>query len=688
MIGAIGLMVSNNAGIAKPTHPRDLVLVLSFLGLPAVGCLLVWHRSRSTIGRLLLAMGLCGTLYLLAFAWAVFALRTRGGHPPLGTFAAWVASFLAVPSLGIGLWIAALFPTERIMTPWLRRSSPFAMLALGILTIAQALSPEPIDGVDPFLRQIENPLGVERLAALFSPVSAATVFVLIVFGLGSLADLAWRFRRAVGETRQQIRWVATSLALLPLSFLTMLVGQSIGGWRLAEMFLLSGQALFLVALSGALSVAVLRYRLFELDAVVRRSVSYVVLSGGLAILYLIVVGSIGAVFTTTAEGPKAAVAGAVVAMALAPARVRIQRLVDRLSGGARVEPYRVLSALGHRLDQATDPDEILRFTATTIAETLNLAYVGIELIGDGGSSGGVVAAVGQSGGRSRRFPVLHHGELLGYLVVRRQGSVPHVDNEVHAGGLSGSDDVLLGELALQAGRAVAAARLRIELRDSRAKLVLGREDERLRLRRDLHDGLGPTLAGMTLRVDAMSAARTPALAAAHLAALKRDLGQATSEVRRIARAVRPAALDELGLGEALRQQAIRLSAVDGAPEIEIVLPVVMKPLPAAIEVAVLRIAGEAMTNVVRHAGARICRLLLTVDDELRLEVTDDGSGIPAGVSTGKHDGVGLASMRARAEELGGRLEIRSRTAFDAAERNGSRRVHGTVLAATIPLGTT
>ena len=682
MVTGVGLIVSSAAAVGKPARASDFVLVFGFFALPAVGCLIVWHRPRSATGRLLVTMGLCGSAYLLSFAWAVFALRTHMGAAPLGPFAAWMASFLIVPAFGLALWIPAVFPSDRITSRWLRCFGRIAIISLAVLTICQALAPEPIDGVDPAIRPIENPVGIDRLAGVFAVCSAVAVVVLVMFGLAALADLVRRFRYSTGEARQQIRWVASSLVLLPLSFVAMAVGYDLGGQHLSDDLLITGQVLFLVGLSAALAIAVLRYRLYELDVVVRRAVSYVLLTLALAIVYVAVVVSIGEVVTGTADGPRAAVAAAVVAIAFAPARLRVQRVVDRLGRRRRVEPYQVISALGRRLDQATDPDEILRVTATTIAETLGFAYVGIELAGEGVASGGVVAAVGRPGPDSRRFPVLHQGALLGHLVVRRHGSVIG-DSTGAQGDQVTDDDALLGELARHAGRAVAAARLRTELQTSRAQLVLGREEERRSLRRDLHDGLGPTLAGLALRVDAMSAATTPDDAAAHLAALKFDLGQAIDEIRRIAHSVRPAALDELGFAEAIRQQAHRLSALGGAPQIEVVLPSVIEPMPAAVEVAMLRIAAEAMTNVVRHARARTCQIRISVKDDYRLEVADDGCGIRASQVANNNDGLGLASMRARAEELGGRLEIETPTMQNGG--NESAHATGTLVTATIPL---
>jgi two-component system NarL family sensor kinase len=193
---------------------------------------------------------------------------------------------------------------------------------------------------------------------------------------------------------------------------------------------------------------------------------------------------------------------------------------------------------------------------------------------------------------------------------------------------------------------------------ARAALVAEREDERLRLRRDLHDGLGPLLAALRLEIDRAAAPG----GTAHVL-----LDDAIAEVRRISRDLRPAALDELGLVGALRQQAGMLAGLTG-PDVDLAVPEPAPALAAAVEVNLLRISGEALTNAVRHARASHCRVELRVEDAVHLCISDDGVGCTTGV-----DGVGMRSMRARAEELGGRFEVRPRVGG------------GTVVEAVLPL---
>jgi signal transduction histidine kinase len=193
----------------------------------------------------------------------------------------------------------------------------------------------------------------------------------------------------------------------------------------------------------------------------------------------------------------------------------------------------------------------------------------------------------------------------------------------------------------------------MDLQRSRERLVAAREEERRRLRRDLHDGLGPQLASQALTLTAASklprqdADATEAL----LLDARRHAQEAITDIRRVIYALRPPSLDDLGLLGALREQAVHYQA--SGVQITIQAPATLGTLPAAVEVACFRIAQEALTNVVRHAQARTCVVALALDDALRLEVIDDGRGMPE-----EHRaGVGLTSMSERAAELGGTCVI-------------------------------
>jgi signal transduction histidine kinase len=240
------------------------------------------------------------------------------------------------------------------------------------------------------------------------------------------------------------------------------------------------------------------------------------------------------------------------------------------------------------------------------------------------------------------------GEQIGELIV-----APRAPGEP----FSRADRDLLAGLAHEAGRAARSVRLIAEVERSRRHLVSGREEERRRLRRDLHDGLGPAVAGARLKVEAARSlvGRRPDDAAALLDELDVDLAGLLEAVRRISRGLRPPALDELGLMPALRSQASRFT-VDRGLELRVEGPAELPPLPAAVEAAAYWIALEAVTNVSRHSSASHCLVRIRLGDGLEVEVEDDGVGIRPGTPRG----VGLTAMRERAAEVGGTCQVEPR----------------------------
>jgi signal transduction histidine kinase len=296
---------------------------------------------------------------------------------------------------------------------------------------------------------------------------------------------------------------------------------------------------------------------------------------------------------------------------------------------------------------------VLPTVVQTVREALRLPYTGVALRQAGGSI--IAAEAGTPVADPLRLPLVYQGEPVGELLLG-----PRAPGE----GFSPADRRLLDDLAHQAGVAVHAVHLTTDLRRARERLVSAREEERRRLRRDLHDGLGPQLAAQTLKVGSARVLLMHDQQAADrlLAELEDDIQHALADIRRLVYALRPPALDELGLVGALRASAAQYlqrnqggvvpSSANGL-RISVEAPEVLPPLPAGVEVAIYRIVQEALANVVRHAGARTCRVRVWVDGALHLMVTDDGVGLPPEPRTG----VGLASMRERAEELGGTCEV-------------------------------
>lgn len=618
------------------TSTQEVVVgTLAFVGYSVSGALLVSRHPHNPIGWLFCLAGLGAGIGGLATEYAIEAVLSNPGSLPAGEAMAWLGTwpwilFVPVPAT-IGL---LLFPTGHVVSPRWRPALWLAIAVNAALFLGFAFQKGELEGFG-----IDNPVGFlpdgsEAVGGLLLPVIAL-----------ALASLIVRYRRSVGDERQQLRWMAAAAALflvaIPLEIMLSALTDAWAGWPT----LAASAAIVLAA-----GIAVLKYRLYELDLVVNRTLVYGFLTALVVAGYVGLVAGLGELVDSTGIGVSLA-ATAAVAVAIQPLRSVIQLRVDRLMYGDRDDPYRALSRLGERLERALDPDSVLPAIVEAVAEGLRLPYAAIELSERG--EGRIVASHGEPrGGSLTRLPLEYRGETVGLLIV-----APRSAREP----LGDADLRLLGDLARQAGVAAHAVGLTQDLRRSRERLVTAREEERRRLRRDLHDGLGPSLAGIALEIESARGLveRDPGAARELLATLRGEVQESIADIRRIAYDLRPPTLDEFGLVAAVREQAARMGAAKGAGavanglRVAVETPGAIPPLPAAVEVAAYRIALEALANVSRHAGASHCTVRIAVNGELELEVEDDGAGIRGG--QGK--GVGLLSMRERAEELGGALSV-------------------------------
>ena len=392
---------------------------------------------------------------------------------------------------------------------------------------------------------------------------------------------------------------------------------------------------------------------------------HLALAGCVVVIYLLAVTLASLFVPDRASLAVSLLAAGIVAVLVQPLRARLRAAVDRLLYGQRDDPYAVVSQLGQRLQATVAPEAALAVVVETLAAALRLPFAAIELTAEGR----VIASarVGQPADNLERVPLVYRGETLGELVLAPRGPLEW---------FGPAERRLVEVLARQVGVAAHAVRLTSDLQHSRERLVAAREEERRRLRRDLHDGLGPLLAAMTLRLDAAAnlVGRDVAAADELLAGLVGDVRQVRFDIRRLVDDLRPAALDDLGLAGAIRDGVGRVAGAEGPDRpsghdragragdptglvVSLELPDRLPALPAAVEVAAYRIALEAVTNVVRHAAARTCRVRLELAENagpaLVLAVEDDGRGLPPDLRAG----VGLVSMQERATELGGRCTI-------------------------------
>jgi signal transduction histidine kinase len=593
-----------------------------------VGGLVTTRRPDNPIGWLYAAGALLTATGMVASGWATYSLSTSPGALPGGE-AAVFGVLLLLPGLILPLVFATLlFPHGRLPSPRWWPAVWLAAAGLLLALAATALAPGPIPEYD-----VErNPLGIEGAADVLDPLRALGFLLISAAGAAAIASLVLRLRRGSAEERQQLKWIAFAVALAALTATA------------AELLPFDLAALQLVAVPlvpAAVGVAILRYRLWDIDPILNRSLVYAGLTACVVGLYVGVVTLLGALFARRADLVASLLATGLVAVLFQPLRQRLQRAVNRLMYGERDDPYAVISRVGRRLEEVAAPEAVLPAVAETVARALRLSSVAIELRAGGGFE--PVATVGTPAGRPESLELSYQGESVGRIVVG-----PRAAGEE----LSAADRRLLADLARQAAVAAHAVRLTADLQRSRERLVSAQEEERRRLRRDLHDGLGPTLAGVSMQLGGLrGAVSDDPGGAVLLTRLEQEIQGAIADIRRLVYDLRPPALDELGLVRAVEERA---ASFRGAG-LEVVLEGDPEPdeIPAAVEVAMLRIVHEALANVARHARAERCVVRLSFGDVATVEVHDDGRGVPAGFRAG----VGVSSMRERAAELGGTLEI-------------------------------
>jgi signal transduction histidine kinase len=623
------------------------------MGCSAVGVIITSRCPANTIGWIFCVIGLAGAVRHFGAQYAVYALLAAPGWLPAGEAVAWITSWAWVLHMGLYVFLALLFPNGRLPTRHWRWVAWLSAVVVATGSVLVAFSPGPLRGLGP----IYNPLGIEGMK------SAEIVFqtFLVLLGLFAATSLFLRLRYTAGVERQQLKWFTYATAILACGAI---VRYTIASPTGVSWLWWGGNTLFIAGLGGipiATGLAILRYRLYDIDVIINRTLVYGALSVSVVGIYVLVVGGLGALLQASGNFAISLLATGLVAVLFQPLRSRLQRGVNHLMYGERDEPYRVLSRLGQCLEATLAPEAALETMVETIARALKLPYAAIALKQDDGYV--TMAEYQTPVGEPVALPLVHRTEPVGRLMV-----APRTPGEP----FTASDRRLLDDLARQAGVAVQAVRLTLDLQRSRERLVATREEERRRLRRDLHDGLAATLAGLNFGLDAARnlLTREPEDASALLAQLKSQTQEATSDVRRLVYGLRPPALDDLGLVPAIRQQATRHGLLaDSLPQeagaetsreaglvFSIEAPQHLPSLPAAVEVACYRIAQEGMTNVARHAKAHACRVRLCVDeaeDALGLEIVDDGVGLPED----RHAGVGMSSMRERAAELGGTCAV-------------------------------
>ncbi len=493
----------------------------------------------------------------------------------------------------------------------------------------------------------------------------ATLFYpfLIVMWATFVFSMVYRYQRVSNPVeRQQTKWVIYAFAMVivvdlavyvasyfydsTLFSITISYPETPQGLAAMSIYQAVDRLTYLL-LPIAFAFSILRYRLWNIDIIISRTLVYGALTAIVIAFYILIVGGFSELFQSSGNLFISLLATGLIAVLVQPLRERLQRAVNRLVYGERDNPISVLTKLGERLEATVAPDSILPTIVESIAHGLRLPYVAVML--KEGTEFVLAADYGTQPASNltcERISLNYRSQSVGEILVSRRAGEDS---------FTADEKTLLQNIARQVGVAAYAIQVTRDLQRSRERLVTAREEERRRLRRDLHDGLGPTLASLTLKLDAArnQLKQNPDKADSLLVELKSQTQSAIEDIRRLVYNLRPPALDELGLFSAIQEYSA--NHLRAGLSVRIERNGDFPKLPAAVEVAAYRIVCEALTNISKHSQAAECDVRLTFNGALQIDVQDNGAGLPENA----HAGVGMFSMRERAAELGGMFTIHS-----------------------------
>ncbi len=561
-----------------------------------------------------------------------FNLELLGLNVSSDLFASFLRAVLKLLADGLLMLMIFAFPNGKLFPAWSR----YYLLVLFVFSLGYAL---------PFLRETQW----NYLHWVF-PLN-----YLINFGFLFGAILGWRQRYQTGNdlVAYQVRDVFLIMILNAFVYATdVLVGIFVAKgffsspnlavvrlWVQVTINFVNGVAMTWLAI--AIAQIIINQQLFDIRFVLNRALAYSALILSTGVLYGLIVGGLGTLFRQSNFWFSVLATG-IIAVLFHPMLIGFRQAANRLFYGERNDPYRAISKLGQQLENALKPDDLAQTIVHTVASTLRLPFVALQM--HSFSNITYMVAVGEPIAQPLEFLLLAKGRNVGSLVV---------SNRFAGESFSPSEMKLLEDLAARAAAAVQEALLNQELQASKEAIVLAREEERKRIRRDLHDGLGPMLASLSFQLQATRSlvVTDPTRADTLLESSASNVQDAITDIRRLVYGLRPPALDDLGLEGALRQQVGQMLGVYTDTQIDR-----LELLPAAVEVAAYRIACEALNNVSKHANAKHVKLSLRLEDGgLTLSIQDDGIGL----KKAQANGVGMHSMRERTLELGGKLEIES-----------------------------
>jgi signal transduction histidine kinase len=649
----------------------SLIFAVSILAMGGVGALIASRQPGNIVGWGFLWSGSSFALAIFLSQYAARALVVAPGSLPFGRFAAWIQNWFEIPGAAAVVFIFLLFPNGRVPSRRWRPVLWLAEAATALLTLAWALKPGVINQSFGSIGSLHvtNPVGIGHPRGFVDTILLASTFAILAAAAASIVSLVVRFRSTTGEEHQQIRWLALTAAGIGLLFLfnvffAIAICPHEGGacTTAGDVLFVAFFTLAALGIPVASAVAILKYRLYDLDLVVKKTVVFALVAAFITIVYVLFVIAVPTLIVGLGAGggfsPLSLLTTVVVALLFQPVRARARRVADRIVYGSRATPYEVLSEFSERLADAYSTDDVLPRMAELVRGSSGASSVRIAVLIGGELMPSAWSPDGRTSGatfpippdepppledRVQAFPVRHQGDLLGAIELELPANDP----------MTPAKRQLVQDLASQAGLVLRNVRLIEELRASRRRIVTAQDERAKKLERNIHDGAQQRLVALSvkLRLAEQLTHQDAAKAGEMLAQLQTETTETLEELRDLARGIYPPLLADRGLPEALEAQARK------SP-----LPVAVESdgtgrYPQELEAAVYFSCLEALQNVAKYANASSVRVRLNdAEGLLVFEVEDDGAGFDV---TATRHGSGLQGMADRLEALGGTLEIRS-----------------------------
>jgi signal transduction histidine kinase len=634
---------------------QAVLFVVMIMSFSVTGLLIAIRGSENPIGWMLLAIG------------AIFAASTGGYgrysvlvHPlPLGRWALGFDQWTWVPAIGlIGTYTILLFPDGHLPSPRWRWLGRLTFVVLTIAAIVVLLSDSPIQVTQN--QSVDNPFGVPSLAPVLDPLKLIIAMIPICV-VASAVGLVVRFRRSTGTERQQIKWLAFAAATVAVIYL-IAMGASLR-YALTDapqpswLDAIQIYAVFAFALIPvAIGFAVLRYRLYDIDIVISKTVVFGLLVGFITVVYVAVVVGLGAVIGNLRDPTLSIAATALVALLFGPVRERARHFANRLVYGRRATPYEVMAGFAHRVSGSVSVEEVLPEMAEVAARGVGAHAARVRVGLPGGDERARVWPDDAAGPFDRSLDVSYQGKAIGAVEVAMPPNEP----------LRPDAERLLVDLAAQAGLALHNVRLTEELairarelavqaeglRVSRERLVTARDAQRRGLERDIREG--PERQLREIRTELNSLALDDPDAEGRLDQLTARANDTLEGLRDLARGIFPPLLADKGVVAALEAHIRKVGA---NAEVRALDGIADQRFDADVEACLYFCSLQAIQNVIRHAGNASCTVLLERDPSMiRFSVSDPGPGFDPATTP---RGMGIDIMQDRIDALEGRLAVTS-----------------------------